>query len=154
MESINISNCKIHPIYDRYASNEDGIIVDLYKKRLLKVQLGTSGYYQIFIYVDNIQKTYSQHRTGEIDYFHSMYSIQRDIGINCGIVKMCCEGLNRVKTGKSKINGNSYKFEYIDTLPDDYNKPKRIVKKYAIKNNEINNIDGDFSENIWFSGAN
>jgi len=67
--------------------------------------------------------------TGEIDYFHSLYSIERDLKINCGIVKMCCEKLNRVKSGKSKLNGMSYKFEYIDALPDDYNKEKRIVVK-------------------------
>ena len=40
--------------------------------------------------------------TGEIDYFHSLYNVQRDLKINCGIVKMCCEGLNRVKSRKSK----------------------------------------------------
>ena len=34
---------------------------------------------------------------------------------------MCCEGLNRVKSGKSKINGRSYKFEFINELPEGYN---------------------------------
>ena len=59
--------------------------------------------------------------TGEIDYFYSLYSVQRDLKINCEIVKMCCEDFDRVKSGISKINGNFFRFQYIDALPDNYN---------------------------------
>ena len=67
--------------------------------------------------------------TGEIDYFHSLYSVQRDLKINCGIVKMCCEGLNRVKSGKSKLNGKFYKFQYVNELPQGYNRKINISGK-------------------------
>ena len=36
-----------------------------------------------------------------------MYAIQQYLGINAGIVKMVCEGINRCKTGISKKNGIS-----------------------------------------------
>ena len=51
--------------------------------------------------------------TKEISYFKSMYSAQKSLGINAGIIKMACEGLNYCKSGISKLNGNRYKFEYI-----------------------------------------
>jgi hypothetical protein len=50
--------------------------------------------------------------TGEKDYFPSMYKAHLELGINAGLIKMCCEGLNSVKSAKSKITGKSYKFEY------------------------------------------
>ena len=37
--------------------------------------------------------------TNEVLYFNSMYSIKQHLGINPGIVKMVCEGLNRCKSG-------------------------------------------------------
>ena len=62
-----------------------------------------------------------------------MYAVQQHLGINAGIVKMCCEYINNCKTGISKNDGNSYKFEYIkqDDLPDNYKKssnkrPQRV----------------------------
>lgn len=61
----------------------------------------------------------------EINNFHSMYSVQRGLCINCGMVKMCCEGINRA--GVSKLNGNSFKFEYIDVLPHNYNRKIKIA---------------------------
>ena len=64
--------------------------------------------------------------TGEIDYFHSLYSVQRDLKINCGIVKMCCEGFNKVKSGKSKLKGKFYKFQYVNELPEGYNRKINI----------------------------
>ena len=51
--------------------------------------------------------------TKEISYYKSMYSAQKSLGINAGIIKMTCEGLNNCKSGISKLNGNQYKFEYI-----------------------------------------
>ena len=58
----------------------------------------------------------------EESYFYSMYAVQKFLGINVGIVKMCCDKKNYVKSGKSKINGFYYSFEYIDQdkLPDNY----------------------------------
>ena len=182
----------------RYAVNNYGNVIDLFKKRLLRIQTELNGYNTINICIDKKQNKYLFHRfiwesyngltpegktidhrdndknnnklsnlncctqqenckksymkrdytfaannhknkqivkstcieTGEIDYFHSLYSVQRDLKINCGILKMCCEGLNRVKSGISKLNGNSYRFEYIDALPDNYN---REIKLRGIK---------------------
>ena len=45
-------------------------------------------------------------------YFRSMYATQQKLGINAGIVKMACEGLNYYKTGVSKIDGQRYSFRY------------------------------------------
>ena len=66
--------------------------------------------------------------TNEVTYYNSMYAIQQHIGINAGIVKMVCEGLNNCKSGISKKYGHSYKFEYIkqDDLPDNYKKSSNI----------------------------
>ena len=60
-----------------------------------------------------------------------MYAIQQYLGINAGIVKMVCEGINYCKTGISKKNGISYKFEYVkkEDMPDDYIKSSRLGKK-------------------------
>ena len=45
-------------------------------------------------------------------YFKSMHAVQQHLGINAGIVKMVCEGINNSKTGISRIDGHHYKFEY------------------------------------------
>ena len=50
---------------------------------------------------------------GKVNYYKSMYSAQQFLGINVGIIKMVCEGLNNCKTGISKKDGQRYKFEYI-----------------------------------------
>ena len=62
--------------------------------------------------------------TNEVTYFYSLYAVNQHIGINAGIVKMVCEGLNNCKSGVSKKDGNSYTFQYIkrDDLPDNYKK--------------------------------
>ena len=67
----------------------------------------------------------------EVTYFNSMYAIQQYLGINAGIVKMVCEGINHCKTGISKKNGISYKFEYVkkEDMPDDYIKSSRTGEK-------------------------
>ena len=66
--------------------------------------------------------------TNEVTYFNSLYAVQQHLGINAGIVKMVCEGLNNCKSGISKKDGHSYTFEYIkkDDLPDDYKKSANI----------------------------
>ena len=68
--------------------------------------------------------------TNEESYYYSMYSINQHLGINAGIVKMVCEGINNCKSGTciSKKHGCSYIFEYIkeDELPDNYKKSANI----------------------------
>ena len=89
----------------------------------------------------------------EVSYYNSLYAVQQHLGINAGIVKMISEKLNNCKTGISKKDGNSYKFEYVkeEDMPDNYKKsanirPKRVsdedkkkhqieaLKKWQIKN--------------------
>ena len=67
----------------------------------------------------------------EVSYYNSLYAVQQHLGINAGIVKMISEKLNNCKTGISKKNGNSYKFEYVkeDDMPDNYKKSANIKPK-------------------------
>ena len=51
--------------------------------------------------------------TVEIDYFHSLYSVQRDLKINCGIAKMCCKGLNRVNQENENSMENFINFSFL-----------------------------------------
>ena len=107
--------------------------------------------------------------TKEVSYFNSMYAVQQHLQINAGIVKMVCEGINRCKSGVSKKNGNSYKFEYIkkDDLPDNYEKsankrPQRVsdedkkkrheqaVKKWRNKEHECPKCEKTFKNNYRF----
>lgn len=69
--------------------------------------------------------------TNEVTYYNSMYSIQQHLGINAGIVKMVAENLNYCKTGISRKDGHSYKFEYVEKedLPDDCFKSPNIRPK-------------------------
>ena len=48
--------------------------------------------------------------TNEVSYYYSMYAVNQHLGINAGIVKMVCEGLNNNKSGVSKKDGHSYVF--------------------------------------------
>ena len=80
--------------------------------------------------------------TNEVSYYNSMYAIQQHLGINAGIVKMVCEGINNCKSGVSKKDGHSYTFVYIkeDDLPDNYIKstnirPKRVSDEDKKKRN-------------------
>ena len=80
----------------------------------------------------------------EVSYYNSLYAVQQHLGKNAGIVKMISEKLNNCKTGISKKDGNSYKFEYVkeEDMPDNYKKsanirPKRVSdedkKKHQIE---------------------
>ena len=62
--------------------------------------------------------------TNEVSYYNSMYAVNQHLGINAGIVKMVCEKINDRKTGISKIDNHSYKFEYVNKqdMPDNYKK--------------------------------
>ena len=66
--------------------------------------------------------------TNEVSYYNSMYAVQQHLGINAGIVKMVCEKINSCKTGISKIDNHSYKFEYVNKqdMPDNYKKSANI----------------------------
>lgn len=52
--------------------------------------------------------------TGEITEHKSLYNVHKVLKVNAGIVKMCCEGINNCKTGKSKLNNQKYSFSYIN----------------------------------------
>lgn len=54
---------------------------------------------------------------GTFEIYKSLYSCMTDIGVNAGLIKMCCEKSNRVKSGTSRINNNRYTFEYTDQEP-------------------------------------
>ena len=72
-----------------------------------------------------------------------MYAVQQHLSINAGTVKMCCEGLNNCKTGLSKKDGHSYKFEYVkqEDMPDNYiksaNKRSRRVSDEDKKKHQM-----------------
>lgn len=51
--------------------------------------------------------------TNEENIFNSMFAVQQHLGNNAGTVKMACEGLNYVKSGKSKKDNCKYNFKYI-----------------------------------------
>ena len=75
--------------------------------------------------------------TNEVSYYNSLYATQQHLGINAGIVSMCCQGINNVKSGTSKKDGQHYTFEYVkkEDMPDDYKKsanikPKRVFDKW------------------------
>ena len=71
--------------------------------------------------------------TGEVSYFNSLYAVNQHIGINAGIVKMVCEGLNHYKSGKSKKDGCSYTFQYVkeEDLPDNCIKSANLRPRKA-----------------------
>ena len=200
MSNIKINNCvyKVHPVYNLYASDENGNIIHLVKqvpstgnKRkngylfcMVRKhgQNGQKGYYvhrfvyecfngiipdgEVIDHVNNIKddnrlcnlqmmtqqencKKSAKRRDytfaaknhqnkkcvkaidceiKEVSYYNSMYAIQQHLGINTGIVKMVCEKINDCKTGISKIDNHSYKFEYVDKqdMPDNYKKSANI----------------------------
>ena len=66
----------------------------------------------------------------EVSYYNSMYSINQHLGINAGIVKMVCEGINNCKTGISKKD----KFEYVekDELPADHKKSATDIRSNRV----------------------
>ena len=62
--------------------------------------------------------------TNEVSYYNSLYAVHQHLGINAGIVKMVCEGINRCKTGILKKDNCYYKFEYVkkEDMPDNFKK--------------------------------
>ena len=208
MSNIKINNCvyKVHPVYNLYASDENGNIINLTKQVPSTGNKRKNGYLTCMVrkHGQNGQKGYLVHRfvyecyngiildgkvidhvnnikddnrlcnlqlmtqqenckksskrrdytfaaknhqnkkcvkaidceTKEVSFYNSMYAINQHLGINAGIVKMVCEKINCCKTGISKIDNHSYKFEYVDKqdMPDNYKKsanirPKRVQLK-------------------------
>ena len=66
--------------------------------------------------------------TNEVSYYNSMYAVSQHLSINAGIVKMVCEKINDRKTGISKIDNHSYKFEYVkkEDMPANFKKSANI----------------------------
>ena len=66
--------------------------------------------------------------TNEATFYNSLYATQQHLGVNCGIVSMCCQGINNVKSGTSKKDNCRYRFEYVkkEEMPDDYFKSANI----------------------------
>ena len=200
MRNIEINNCiyKVHPIYDLYASDENGNVINLTKKVPFIGNKHNNGYLfcnvrkhgqkeqkgylvhrfiyecfesmipdgkvidhindikddnrlcnlQMITHQENCEKTakgrdYSfvaknhQNRkcvktinceTNEVSFYNSMHAVEQHLGINAGIVKMVCEKINNCKTGISKKDNHSYKFEYVDEqdMPADYKKSANI----------------------------
>ena len=202
MSNIKINNCvyKVHPVYNLYASDENGNINLFLVKQVPSTgnkrksgylfcmvrkhgQNGQKGYYvHRFVYecfngiipdgkvIDHVNNIKDDNRlcnlqqenckksakrrdytfaaknhqnkkcvkaidceTKEVSYYNSMYAIQQHLGINAGVVKMACEKINGCKTGISKIDNHSYKFEYVNKqdMPNNYKKsankrPKRV----------------------------
>ena len=196
MSNIEINNCvyKVHPVYNLYASDENGNIIHLVKQVPSTGTKKKNGYMLCMVrkHGQNGHKGYSVHRfvyecfngiipdgkvidhvnnikddnrlcnlqlmthqenceksakrrdytfvaknhqnkkcvkatncdTNEVSYYNSMYAIQQHLGINAGIVKMVCEKINGCKTGISKIDNHSYKFEYVNKqdMTDNYKK--------------------------------
>ena len=92
--------------------------------------------YRKYIMATNIE-------TNEVSYYNSFFATNQHLGINVGIVSMCCQGINYVKSGISKKDGQRYKFDYVkrEDMPDDCKKsanirPKRVSdedKKETLK---------------------
>ena len=215
MIKITINKCvySVHPVYDLYASDENGNVINIIKKVPRKGTKNNSGYmlYGVRKHAQTGKKTYHVHRfvwecfngnipkgkvidhinndkednrlcnlqlvthqqnckksakdrdytfaaknhenkkcvkainknTNEVSYYNSMYAIQQHLGINAGIVKMVCEGINNCKSGVSKKDGHSYTFQYIkeDDLPNYHKKsanirPKRVLDDDKKKHRE------------------
>ena len=200
MTNIEIENIiyKVHPVYNLYASDENGNIIHLVKQVPSTGRKNKNGYLSCMVrkHGQNGQKTCYVHRfvyecfngiipdgkvidhvnnikddnrlcnlqlmsqqenckksaerrdytfaaknhqnkkcvkaininTNEVSYYNSLYSINQHLGINAGIVKMVCEGINNCKTGISKKDNCYYKFEYVNKqdMPDNYKKSANI----------------------------
>ena len=188
----------IHPVYNLYAADRKGNIINIIKKVPIKGQKQANGYLQCFVrkhaqkgqkhcyvhrfvwecfngvipegkVIDHINDIKDDNRlcnlqlmtqqenckksaknrdytfaaknhengkcvkainieTKEITYYNSLYATQQHLGINVGIVSMCCQGINNYKSGMSKKDGKHYKFEYVkkEEMPDDYFKSANI----------------------------
>ncbi|HRP36845.1 MAG TPA: HNH endonuclease signature motif containing protein, partial [Candidatus Dojkabacteria bacterium] len=60
--------------------------------------------------------------TNDVQVCPSLYSAGLLSGVNCGIIKMCCDKTNNAKSGISKKNNHKYTFEYTTDKPTIINK--------------------------------
>lgn len=77
--------------------------------------------------------------TGGELFFNSLYSVNQDLRINPGLIKMNIEVSNNVKTFILKKTGKRYRFKYIDLLPDKYLKSANIKPKRVTAQEKENN---------------
>ena len=217
MSKIEINKCvyNVHPVYDLYAADDQGNVINIIKKIPHKGIKNHIGYLMVsvrkyggrqkacqvhrFVYechngiipedkvIDHINNNKEDNRlcnlqlitqqqnckksvkvrdytfaaknhenkkcvkatnitTDEVLYFNSMYAIQQHLLVNAGIVKMVCEGINNCKTGKSKKDGYSYKFEYVkkEDMSSNYlksaNKRKNRVPEENKKKHQLNAV--------------
>lgn len=81
--------------------------------------------------------------TKEVSYYFSMYACEKHLNVSVGLIAKICEKRECYKFGKSKNDGNWYKFEYIkDDLPVNYikceNKRPRTKTDEQIKERRKN----------------
>ena len=75
--------------------------------------------------------------------YNSFYAVQQHLGINTGTVSMICDKVYGHKTGISKKDGHSYKFEYVkkEDVPDDYKKSSDLRLKMSDEERRKHKID-------------
>jgi hypothetical protein len=49
--------------------------------------------------------------------YESIYACSKDLNVNPGIIKYCCDKTNRVKSGTSKLTHHRFRFEYTSDQP-------------------------------------
>ena len=54
--------------------------------------------------------------TNEEVIYNSLYSVNKFLSVNAGLVKMICEGFKYCKSATSKKDGQKYKFEYVNEV--------------------------------------
>lgn len=196
MSKIEINKCvyHIHPIYNLYAANNNGYIINIIRQVPMKTtknnrgyllcgvrKLGQKGYKTCLIHrfiwecfnglitynrvIDHINNVKDDNRlcnlqlvtqsenskksvkdidysylkntqrnakyvkatnckTNDIIYFNSMYCCVQYLNISNATIKRVCDGVEYRKSGISKKDGCSYKFEYVkkEDMPDNYMK--------------------------------
>ena len=203
MSKIEINKCvyRIHPVYNLYAANEDGYIINIIRQIPMKTTKNNRGYLlcgvrkhgqkgyktclthrfiwecfnglitdnKVIDHINNIKddnrlcnlqlvtqsentlksvkdNDYSYNKytrknprcvkainssTKKILYFNSIYCCAQHFDISNGTIKRVCDGVNYRKSGISKKDGYSYKFEYVEKedMPDNYFKSSNIRQK-------------------------
>lgn len=202
MSKIEMKNCvyKVHPVYDLYAANDVGDVINIVKKESIGYKrydgyiqcnvrkYGQKSYKMYYVHrfvwecfssvipgdkvIDHINNTRDDNRlcnlqlvtqsenskksvkdidysylkntqrnakyvkatnckTNDIIYFNSMYCCVQYLNISNATIKRVCDGVEYRKSGISKKDGCSYKFEYVkkEDMPDNYIKSANIRPK-------------------------
>ena len=117
---------------DNFSLNPNKKNLNYIKKNLNKIYMINRDYKFIAMNHKNKKSVKAMNiSTNEVSYYNSLYAVQQHLGINAGIVKKVSEKLNYCKTGRSKKDGDLYKFEYVgkDDMPDNYKKASDIRPK-------------------------